>query len=170
MLVAGASLSLIAPIAAQASDINIDGMNSYSRSNSSQKQKKFNSNSFNNELAAAEENVDNLNTEFNNFEAGTFSDTTTMDGKAIFTVGSLESEDDVLPGHVLASYTYQLNLNTSFSGDDNIYVRLKSGNHDSRSDTKNIYNGYLSAGKGNSDELKVDKIWYTMPIGETQTV
>ncbi len=170
MLVAGASLSLIAPIAAQASDINIDGMNSYSRSNSSQKQRKFNSNSFNNELATAEENVDNLNTEFNNFEAGTFSDTTTMDGKAIFTVGSLESEDDVLPGHVLASYTYQLNLNTSFSGDDNLYVRLKSGNHDSWSDSKNIYNGYLSAGKGNDDELKVDKIWYTMPIGENQTV
>ena len=25
-------------------------------------------------------------------------------------------------------YTYTMNLNTSFTGDDNLYVRLKSGN------------------------------------------
>jgi hypothetical protein len=31
MLVAAAAVSLVAPIAAQASDINIDGMNSYKR-------------------------------------------------------------------------------------------------------------------------------------------
>ena len=43
MLVAGAALSLIAPIGAQANDINFEGMNSYSRSKStSKKLKKFN--------------------------------------------------------------------------------------------------------------------------------
>jgi len=41
MLVAGAALSLIAPIAAQANDINIEGMNSYSRSKSSSKKTKI---------------------------------------------------------------------------------------------------------------------------------
>ena len=38
MLVAGAAISLIAPIAAQASDVlNLDGMNDYSRSKKSAK-------------------------------------------------------------------------------------------------------------------------------------
>ena len=170
MLVAGASLSLMAPIAAQASNFNIEGMNSYSRSKSSQKQQKFNSKSFTNELATIEENVDSSNVEFNNFEAGTFSDTTTLDVKTVFTLGSLESEDDFYTGDVLFSYTYQMNLNTSFNGDDNLYVRLKTGNHDSWSDTKNIYNGYLSAGTGKGDGLEVDKIWYTLPIGANQTI
>ena len=37
MLVAGAALSLIAPISAQASDINLEGINSYSRSKNTKK-------------------------------------------------------------------------------------------------------------------------------------
>jgi len=40
MLVACASVSLIAPIGAQANDINIEGMNSYSRSKSTSKKTK----------------------------------------------------------------------------------------------------------------------------------
>ena len=169
MLVAGAALSLMTPIAAQAADINIEGMNSYSRSNSSKKQKKFNSQTFSNELAT-EKNVDSSNIEFNQFEAGSFSETTTLDGKTVFTVGSVDTEDDEYTGQFLFSYTYQLNLNSSFSGDDNLYVRLKSGNHDSWSDTKSVYNTYLSAANGNGDVLKIDKIWYTTPIGENQTI
>jgi len=53
MLVAIASVGLIAPTAAQASDVfNLEGMNSYIRKKStSRKQKLFNSNSFNNEIA-----------------------------------------------------------------------------------------------------------------------
>ena len=63
-----------------------------------------------------------------------------------------------------------MNLNSSFTGDDNLYIRLKSGNHDSWSDHKTSYNTYLSAANGNADFLKVDKIWYTTPIGEKQTI
>ena len=106
----------------------------------------------------------------NEFEAGSFSDTTTLDGKAVFTVGSMDTDDNAFNGQVLAEYMYQLNLNTSFNGDDNLYVRLKSGNADSWSDTKNVYNGYVSAAKGNSDFLKVDKIWYTTPVGDRNTI
>ena len=53
MLVAIASVGLIAPTTAQAADVfNLEGMNSYVRKKStSRKQKLFNSNSFNNELA-----------------------------------------------------------------------------------------------------------------------
>ena len=53
MLVAGTALSLIAPIGAQASDVDIEGMNNYSHSNSSSN-KQFNSKSFTTELATLE--------------------------------------------------------------------------------------------------------------------
>ena len=143
MLVATASLGLIAPIAAQASDvINLEGMNDYNRSKKSAK--RFDSNTFvnevNEELATIKGRVDGLEAQQNNFEAGSFSDTTTLDGKAVFTVGSMDTDNDAYTGQVLAEYMYQLNLNTSFNGDDNLYVRLKAGNGNSWTETKNVYN------------------------------
>jgi hypothetical protein len=103
----------------------------------------------------------------NAFEAGGFSDTTVLDGKAIFDVGSVDTDDDEETGETQFMYTYTLNLNTSFTGDDNLYTRIKTGNHSSWSKTKSVYNTYLSSGNGNGDELKVDKIWYTTPIGDS---
>ena len=179
MLVAGASLSLIAPIAAQASDVvNLDEMNSYSRSKSTKS--RLDSKTFINEVSEDIVNlngrIDGLEARQNEFEAGSFSDTTTLDGKAIFTVGSVDTEDatnlsEGYTGQVMAAYTYQMNLNSSFTGDDNLYIRLKTGNHDGWSDIKTPYNTYLSAGTGKAgDMLTVDKIWYTTPVGENNTV
>ena len=58
MLVAGAALSLIAPLATQASDINLEGMNDYSRK-SKKSSRRFDSKSFintvNDELASVNE-------------------------------------------------------------------------------------------------------------------
>ena len=82
MLVAAATVSLIAPLGAQATDINIEGMNEYSRSKSSKKQK-FNSKTFANELANTNSRVDAIDAQFNDFQAGSFSDTTTLGGKAV---------------------------------------------------------------------------------------
>ena len=170
MLVASAAIGLIAPIGAQANDINIEGMNSYSRSKSSSKKQQFNSKTFANELATVNEKIDGLETQFNDFEAGSFSDTTVLDGKAIFDVGSVDTDDDTYTGETQFMYTYTMNLNTSFTGDDNLYTRIKTGNHSSWSKTKSVYNTYLSSGNGNADELKVDKLWYTTPVGENHTI
>ena len=166
MLVAGASLSLIAPLAAQA-DINVEGIKDYSNKSS----KKFNSESFANELAVLDESVDNLEVKMNAFEAASFSDTTTMDTKVVFTVGgtdhSLIQNDN--EDSVKFAYTLQSNLNTSFTGDDNLYIRLKTGNHTGKFVNKD-YGTYLSAGNSNGDALKVDKIWYQFPLGDRNTV
>ena len=180
MLVAGASLSLIAPIAAQASDVvNLDEMNSYSRS-TTKRSLRLDNKTFINEVSEDIVNlngrIDGLEARQNEFEAGSFSDTTTLDGKAIFTVGSVDTEDatnlsEGYTGQVMAAYTYQMNLNSSFTGDDNLYIRLKTGNHDGWSDIKTSYNTYLSAGTGKvGDMLTVDKIWYTTPVGENNTI
>ena len=178
MLVASAAIGLIAPIGAQANDINIESMNSYSRSNSSSKKQQFNSKSFANELATVNDKIDGLESQFNDFEAGGFSDTTTMDGKAVFSIGALDADDSItaLNENTVFQYMYVMNLNSSFTGDDNLYVRIKTGNgpKDANGDktlpfNETAYGTYLSSANQNGDGLKVDKLWYTMPLGDSFT-
>ena len=174
MLVAGATLSLIAPIAAQASDvINTDGINNYSSSKKSVK--KFDSKSFvnevNEELVNLKGRIDGLEAQQNEYEAGAFSETTSMDGKAVFGIGAVDySEASNTSSEATQSwYTYTMNLNTSFTGDDNLYVRIKTGNHTDWTVSK-PYGSYLVSGNGNGGTLKVDKIWYQFPVGDNNTV
>ena len=171
MLVAGAALSFLAPIAAQASDVlNIDGMNDYSRSKKSTK-KRITSATFINEtnedLAILKGRVDGLEAQQNDIEAGAFSTTTTMDGKAVMWGGAVKGADTLGGAEtVQTGYSYTMNLNTSFTGDDNLYTRLKGGAHGPVWGLKETY--HIET-KQTSDAFKVDKIWYTFPVGESFT-
>ena len=174
MLVAGASLSLLAPVAAQASDIvNLEEMNSYARSQT--KSSRIDSKTFINEvsedIAILKGRVDGLEAQQNEYEAGAFSETTSMDGKAVFGIGAVDySEASNTSSEATQSwYTYTMNLNTSFTGDDNLYVRIKTGNHTDWTVSK-TYGSYLVSGNGNGGTLKVDKIWYQFPVGDNNTV
>ena len=173
MLVAGAALSFIAPIGAQASDvINLEGMNDYNRSKKSTSKKRFNSNTFvntvNEDLAIIKNGVDGLEVQQNSVDAGVFSSTTTMDGKAIMWVGGVSDADTLGGGSeaVGTGYTYTMNLNTSFSGDDNLYVRLKAGENAAQWKVKETY--HIDT-KDTSDAFKMDKAWYSFPIGDNIT-
>ena len=183
LLVAGAAASMLAPLASQATEVNIDDMNSYSRSKSSKI--KFDSKSFSNEdFAVLKGRVDGLEAKQNNFEAASFSDTTIMDGKAVFSIGALDaptsgSNVSYLTDSAVFQYMYVMNLNTSFTGDDNLYVRIKTGNGPKNTvagESKKYsafnetgYGTYLSSANQNGDALKVDKMWYTMPMGDKVT-
>ncbi len=176
LLVASTAVGLISPLAAQASDtVNLEEMNSYSRSSS--KVQRFDSKTFNDEisedLAILKGRVDGLEAQQNEYEAGAFSETTTMDGKAIFTLGAVDYSlaTETKSEAAKAFYTYTMNLNTSFTGDDNLYVRIKTGNH-SKTDFSydKTYGSYLSSTNANGDDLKVDKIWYQFPVGDNNTV
>ena len=159
MLVAGAAMSLVAPLAVQASDVNLEGINDYSRSKKTAK--RFDSKTFVNEvnegLATLNGRIDALEVQQNEFEAGSFSDTTSLSGKAIFTVGGVEN---ALGGTgteaVKAQYTYQMNLNTSFTGDDDLYVRLKTGNGGTAPFNNKLMGTYLSSTNTYQDALKID--------------
>ncbi len=181
MLVAGTTLSLIAPVASQASEsVNLEEMNSYVRSEKSSP--RFDSKTFVNEikdgLAKINSRVDGLEARQNNFEAGAFSDTTAMDGKAVFTLGALDADDSLtsLNESLKFQYMYVMNLNTSFTGDDNLYIRLKTGNGAKTSSSvkdkpfnETATGTYLSSANMNGDVFKVDKMWYSMPLGERFT-
>ena len=173
MLVAGASVSLLAPIAVQASDVmklNPSTLDSSSFTNN-QVEDIENLKSIVKELQSKIDELDGLQPNQSEFEAGSFSTTTSMDGKAIFWVGGIDGineidddEDGSLADEpsegVQTGYTYTMNLNTSFSGDDNLYVRLKSGNSDKKgSDETDLdaspfstksYGTYLSSTNTNS--------------------
>ena len=169
LLVAGASLGLIAPIAAQASDsVNLEELNSYSRSKKNLKSARFDSKTFINNV---NENPATLEVQQNEFEAGGFSDTTTLDGKAAMAIGAVDGGHNIGSNGTQATqaaYIYQMNLNTSFTGDDNLYVRLKAGDGwDGAFDQKTAT--YHIEAKDTSDNFNVDKMWYTFPLGEKIT-
>ena len=172
LLVASTALGLLTPIAAQATEaVNLDDMDSYRRSSS--KVQKFDSNTFANEIsedvATLNGRVDGLEARQNNFEAGSFSSTTTMDGKAVFAVGGVDGGDTIGGSEALSyAYVYKMNLNTSFTGDDNLYVRLSAGDWGSNF-TKKPGNYHIEA-KGTSNNFVLDKIWYTFPLGDNATV
>ena len=176
LLVAGTALGLLTPIAAQATEaVNIEAMDSYRPSSS--KAKTFDSNTFTNQIsedvATLNGRVDGIEARQNNFEAGAFSSTTTMDGKAVFAIGAVDGGDTIGGTEALSSaYVYKMNLNTSFTGDDNLYVRLSAGRWGSNF-TKKPGNYHIEAKNtydGSSAPLIVDKIWYTFPLGDNATV
>ena len=180
MLVAGASLSLLAPIAAQASDVmklNPSTLDSSSFTNN-QVEDIENLKSIVKELQSKIDELDGLQPNQSEFEAGSFSTTTSMDGKAIFWVGGIDGISDIDDDEdgsladeptdgVQTGYTYTMNLNTSFSGDDNLYVRLKGGNNGDAWSSKPA--GYHISTKDTDHAMNIDKIWYTFPIGESIT-
>ena len=180
MLVAGASVSLLAPIAAQASDVmklNPSTLDSSSFTNN-QVEDIENLKSIVKELQSKIDELDGLQPNQSEFEAGSFSTTTSMDGKAIFWVGGIDGINDIDDDEdgsladeptdgVQTGYTYTMNLNTSFSGDDNLYVRLKGGNNGDAWSSKPA--GYHISTKDTDHAMNIDKIWYTFPIGESIT-
>jgi len=175
MLVATAAVSFIAPIAAQASDvINLDGMNNYSSSKKSSN--RIDSKTFINEtnegIAVLKGRVDGLEAQQNDFEAGAFSSTTTMDGKAVMWIGAVDGANEINGANNGANettqtgYTYTMNLNTSFTGDDNLYVRLKGGNSGLTWGDKETY--HIET-KDTDNVFSVDKLWYQFPVGDNIT-
>ena len=177
LLVAGATLSLIAPITAQASDIvNIEEMNNYARkgkSKSSRLDSKTFTNQISDDIATLNEDRDSLQVKQNEFEAGSFSETTTLDSSVVFAATAIDGANKVnsaASDDVQAMYTFTMNLNTSFTGDDNLYVRLRTGNGKvtggSFYEKTAFY--HTDTYSGGIDALKVDKIWYTTPIGGSE--
>ena len=252
MLVAGAAVSMIAPLAAQATDINLEDMNSYSNSSkstgftnnylnvqpgdwahqsiqdlvnsrdcdvnvSNKSLTRFEAaaivnsclgnvaevtnversliDEFSSEIALLRGRIDGIEARMNEFEAGTFSSTTTLDGKAVFVAGAvdgnLDLQETVDGGTTTATvggvedvvvknakkekqsealsfgYVYQMNLNTSFTGDDNLYVRLKSS--DGFENFTSKPGNYHNEAGSHASVVNVDKIWYTFPIGDKFT-
>ena len=160
-----AALGFLLPMTASASEVNLNEINNYTRNNLSPK-KRFNSKTFSYEKIATTKNaIKNLKAPINSFEAGSFSETTTMSGSASFVVGGLTNHDRVYPNTseaINAHYSYDLDLNTSFNGEDNLFVGIETGNAGSGNtvllDSTNVV--------VNADQLSVSSIYYSFPFLE----
>jgi len=157
LLVAPAALGLMAPLAVNADVTAIS------------KDLDLNSDS---EVIQAR--VDGVEAQLGEFMAGQFSETTTLSGKAAFVVGSVDDETHTgtsATDETTFNYMYQLNLNTSFTGEDNLYTRIKTGNFTKNTQFADKSGGaFLSAANDKANNLTVDKLWYQFPVGDDVTV
>ena len=138
LLVAPAALGLLAPMAATANEVTISDFSPAE------------------ELAITNSRVDGLEARLNNFEAGSFSETTTASFSADFAIGSVDG-GSAKEAAVMAGYGFQIDLNTSFTGEDSFDVSLDAGN----AGVGGISEFDLNSA---SETLTVDGISYTFPV------
>merc|ERR1711871_1100430 len=144
---------------------------------------------FEKELAIVKGRVDGPEARVGELEATQFSTTTKLKGKVDMVLGGISYGGDDGPAinHGLGegpayrgkdaftfNYTAQFDLNTSFTGKDLLYTRIKTGNFSENFyASKNEYGmsklAHLSVGNKNGGTLKVDKLWYQFPLGSSFT-
>ncbi len=168
LLVAPATLGLLSPIAVTANEINFNDVSNYSSSEEVLNISEFDTAK---ELAVTNSRVDGLEARFNNFEAGSFSETTTASFTADMYIGAVSGEDvttTVTDGNeaIEAYYGFQIDLNTSFTGEDSLDISLDAGNR--TADTLSEIGGGIISGDS-TETLSVDGISYTFPVGDKMT-
>jgi len=116
LLVAPASLGLLAPMAATANEVTINDFNAAE------------------EIAVTNSRVDGLEARLNNFEAGSFSETTTASFSVDAVLGAVDGAGTTFgPGsstnNEATSFDFQFNigLSTSFTGEDSLDIAIDNG-------------------------------------------
>ena len=138
LLVAPATLGLLAPMSATANEVTISDFNAAE------------------EIAVTNSRLDGLESRFNNLEAGSFSETTSASFGSTFYVGSVENADSEA---VTFTYDFALDLSTSFTGEDSFDVAIIGGN----ANTTSVDD--IMGGDGTGDVLTLDGVSYTFPLG-----
>ena len=148
LLVAPATLGLLAPLAATANEVTISDFAPAE------------------ELAVTNSRIDGLEARLNNFEAGSFSETTTASFSADFAIGSVDGKgistgvtdgDEALEAY----YGFQIDLSTSFTGEDSLDISIDAGNSGGAATELDL--------NGPSESLTVDGVSYTFPVGDKVT-
>jgi len=154
LLVAPAALGLLAPMSATANEINLTDVSGYSSSRRNVRSiSEFNSVK---KLTETNSLAEGLNSGFNNFEAGSFSETTTASFSADFAIGDQDTRFG--RGVVNALYGFQIDLNSSFTGEDSLDISIDAGNGGTGLSELDLNDG------GTDDALYVDGVAYTFPL------
>ena len=167
LLVAPATLGLLAPIAGNATEVNMNDISNYSDVDTIEFANSFNKDdsASNPLLAGGEGLVDSPS------QDGGFSSTTTASFSADFYIGA-ENDDDGSAhsdedDSIQAGYGFQIDLNTSFTGEDSLDISIDAGNAVGSGYAEFDGNGAVtdSASNTTTDVLNVDGVSYTFPIG-----
>ncbi len=161
LLVAPAALGLLSPLAANATEVNLNDISNYSDVESIELANAFDNEEITNSplLAGGEGLVDGPD--------GGFSETSTVSFSVKMAVGAVDGLDatTALPDGnqtLQAQYAFDTKIKTSFTGDDSLEVAIDSG-----STTAGPVDEF---GLNNTaDALKVDGVAYKFPIGDSLT-
>ncbi len=167
LLVAPATLGLLAPMTATANELNFKDVSGYSSSEEVQSISEFNPAE---ELAVTNSRVDGLEARFNDFEAGGFSETTTASFSLDTIIGAVDGGNDATEA---LSFDYQMNigLSTSFTGEDSLDVTIDIGGSTGTVIGTSVTEAASIMGfQATSDKLAVDGITYTFPVGGATVV
>ena len=152
LLVAPAALGLLSPIVANATEVNLDAISSYS-----DEQVEIDTNTFrslspeNSLLISGGEGLIN--------DSDSFSTTTTASFTADFAIGAVDGGTATTDDALNAGYGFQIDLNTSFTGEDSFDVSIDAGTASAA--------GYAEFDLNDASEtLTVDGISYTFPVGD----
>jgi len=90
-----------------------------------------------------------------------FSSTTTLSGTAYFTTGSVSAGTGDVDEELYMQYAYELDVNSSFTGEDLFYAGIEAGNA-TAPDPLSVMDSAI-AGNGN---LSVASLYYSFPLGD----
>ena len=161
LLVAPATLGLLVPMSATANELNLSEVSVYSSSEEVQNINEF----YPQELAITNSRADGLEARINEFEAASFSETTTASFSADFLLGAVDDDDTTDDEALQAAYSFQIDLNTSFTGKDSLDVSIDAGNSLATQDGVIDFDGNITG-----DALQVDGLSYTFPVGEATVI
>ena len=158
LLVAPATLGLLAPMTATANEVNLNEIANYSDVESIHFANSFNNDYSNVDplLAGGEGLVDDHSHD------GGFSETTTASFSANFYLGSTDTDGNALStgesdDAISAGYDFGIGLSTSFTGEDSLNITLDAGNAGAT--------GYAEFdGDNTTDSLNVDGVSYSFPL------
>ena len=151
LLVAPAALGFLSPIAVNANEVNLNEISAYSNLEGLEVVNSFDKEELNEVQLIAGQSV------MPSFEAGGFSETTTASFSADFAIGSVEGTAG--EEAITTAYGFQIDLSTSFTGEDSFDVSLDAGEAaaDTTLDELDL--------NSNGNTLAVDGISYTFPVG-----
>ena len=160
LLVAPAAIGLLTPLSASASEVNLNEISNYS--DFSEVESMEFANSFSNDdsnyktlLAGGEGLVDDYD--------GGFSETTSASFTVAGYLGFTDDDDATADDAVGSAYSFQMDLNTSFTGEDSLDISIDAGTASTEAITE-LDGNSLGAG------LRVDGIAYTFPAGDKATI
>ena len=157
ILLAPATLGLLAPIAANANEANFGDVTSYSQNQVEVSLDSFKPLSSKNPLLAGGEGMNtSVGESANDFDVDTFSSTTTASFTANFAAGSVDNSQEELG----VNYDWELALTTSFNGNDALDVVLNAGASKMFPELDMTNTGSV---------LEVDSISYTTSLGDRTT-
>ena len=158
LLVAPATLGLLAPMTATANELNLQDVSGYSSSEEVQNISEFNPAE---ELAVTNSRVDGLEARLNNFEAGSFSETTTASFSADTVLGAIDGASSETTS---LDFQFNIGLSTSFTGEDSLDIAIDNG-----SGSPSVMSSSIM-GFDSGTSLVVDGVTYSFPVGGASMV